>query len=257
MLSKKIISLIRSLQQKKFREEERLFIVEGRKVVDELLSSGFDVKMIVATEDHLSSLPEKSLSKAAEVHTAKQQDLERMTALSTPQEVIAVAAIPDSVLDAGSLKSGWTFMLDDIRDPGNMGTILRIAHWFGVGQVVCSLNSVDVYNPKVVQASMGSLFHVPVHYAGLEGVLSQLQTDGCPDIIAAVLDGEDLYTSNTSDQGIILLGNESVGIRNSLLDFANRKITIPSFERQPGHKPDSLNVAVSAALLIAAFRSRN
>lgn len=257
MLSKNNISFIRSLQQKKFREEEGLFIVEGRKTVSELLASDFEVKMLVGTEESLLQFTSADIPDSCQQLQASFQEIVKISAMTTPQDVIAVACMPDRELDVSILNDGWTFLLDDIRDPGNMGTILRIAHWFGVGQVVSSLNSVDYFNPKVVQASMGSIFHVPAYSMGLEGLLSQLDRSACPEIIAAVLDGENLYSMSRLDKGIILLGNESTGLRSTLKDFATREATIPSFEMFQGNRPDSLNVAISAALLISAFKSKS
>ncbi|MFM8433100.1 MAG: TrmH family RNA methyltransferase [Bacteroidota bacterium] len=270
MLSKSIISLVRSLQQKKMREQEGLFIAEGRKVVGELLNSRsvasgdakarvselMELRMLIGTNDALNHFSSASLPQTCKVLEASHRDMERISALTTAQDILAVSVIPDPTFDVTALYNGWTFLLDDIRDPGNMGTILRIAHWFGVGQVVSSLNSVDYFNPKVVQAAMGSLFHVPVYSMGLEGLLSQLDTKKCPDIIAAVLDGEDLFHMEKISKGILLLGNESTGLRSALRGFSTRNVTIPSFETVPGNRPESLNVAVSAALLISSFRAK-
>lgn len=252
-ISQKQVSFVRSLQQKKFREEERLFVAEGVKVVKELLQSSFTVRSIIATSEFLSSSERWVANGRFEILEAKEKELERMSSLSTPQEVMAVAEIPNVPLDVQMLTGGMTVFLDDVRDPGNLGTILRIAHWFGVRQVVCSLNSVDAYNPKVVQASMGSLFHVPVHYIGLEGLLSQLKSETTLPVYAAVMDGEDIYNSKLSREGVIIFGNESTGIRSSLVGMSSKKISIPSFEQVTGNRPESLNVAVSAAVMLAEF----
>ena len=253
MLSKNTISFIRSLHQKKFREEEQLFIAEGHKLVDELLESGYAIQSVVATEKAMSDFEDRLSGRVGEVYTATEKDLERISALTTPQQVLAVAAIPRRSLKLSDLEAKLTLLLDDVRDPGNMGTILRIAHWFGVGQVICSLNSVDAHHPKVVQASMGSLFHMPVYEAGLEGLLSELKQVSKIPVYATVLGGEDMFQTKLSNEGVIIFGNESMGIRTSLQELATTCLSIPSFESTSGNRPESLNVAVSAAIVLAEF----
>ena len=256
MLSKSKITFIKSLHQKKFREEELLFIAEGSKVVDELLKSSFVVKTIVATSSYLSSIDHKLLTAVPEVIEVKSSDMERISALTTPQEVLAVVEIPKFILEIADLKGKLTLLLDDVRDPGNFGTIVRIAHWYGVGQIIASLNSVDPFNPKVVQAAMGSLFHVPVYSIGLEGLLSQVKAETDLPVYATVLGGANLFDAPISQEGLIILGNESMGIRTSLQELSSHKITIPSYELQPGNKPESLNVGVSAAIVLSEFRRK-
>jgi TrmH family RNA methyltransferase len=256
MLSKNKISFIKSLHQKKFRDEERLFIAEGKKVVEELLSSNFVIRTLVATADYLAAFHDTTLDEIPEILEAKPSDMERISALTTAPEVMAIAEIPATVLDVTMLKGKLSLLLDDVRDPGNFGTILRIAHWFGVDQVISSLNSVDAFNPKVVQAAMGSLFHVPVYSIGLEGLLSELKSDPELPVYATVLGGENLFTAPLSKSGLIIFGNESMGIRTSLQELSDRKLTIPSFEGSEGNRPESLNVGVSAAIVLAEFRRR-
>jgi TrmH family RNA methyltransferase len=256
MLSKSKITFIKSLHQKKFREEERLFIAEGNKVIEELLKSSFVVKTIVATSNYLSSIDQKVLSLVPEVIEVKASEMERISALTTPQEVLAVVEMPQRVLEVADLKGKLTLLLDDVRDPGNFGTIVRIAHWYGIGQIVASLNSVDSFNPKVVQAAMGSLFHVPVYNIGLEGLLSQVKAETELPVYATVLGGESLFEASLSQEGLLILGNESMGIRTSLQELSSQKLTIPSFELQQGNKPESLNVAVSAAIVLSEFRRK-
>lgn len=257
MLSKTKIGFIKSLHQKKFRDEERLFIAEGRKVVEELLASDFTVQTLVATTDYLSLLNPALLGRAGEVLEAKSSDMERISALTTPQDVMAVAEIPATELDIQTLKGKLTIVLDDVRDPGNFGTIVRIAHWFGVEQIICSLNSVDPFNPKVVQAAMGSLFRVRVHSIGLEGMLSQLKAEMELPVYATLMEGENILEAPLTQEGLIIFGNESMGIRTSLQALSTRKITIPSFEAMRGNRPESLNVGVSAAIVMNEFRRRN
>ncbi|MFM2208136.1 MAG: hypothetical protein RL213_2111 [Bacteroidota bacterium] len=255
-LSRNRIAQIRSLHQKKFREEHRLFIAEGRKVVDELLASEFEIPSLVVTEDYLASAPAGLTDRVGEVLVAKSVDLEKASALTTPQDVLAVTVIPRNEISAGDLPGKLTVLLDDVRDPGNLGTILRVSHWFGVAQVITSLNSVDPYNPKVVQASMGSLFHIPVHSIGLEGFLSQVKAETNLPVYCTLLGGDDLYSTGLSKEGLVIFGNESMGIRTSLQELSDRKLTIPSFETEKGNRPESLNVGISVALVLAEFRRR-
>jgi TrmH family RNA methyltransferase len=191
-----------------------------------------------------------------EVLVAKEDELAKVSALSTPQEVLAVASIPVDEISLNDFSGKLTVLLDDVRDPGNLGTILRIAHWFGAAQVITSLNSVDAYHPKVVQASMGSLFHVPVHAVGLEGLLTQVRSETKLPIYATLLGGVDLYSAPLTKEGLVIFGNESMGIRTSLQELSDVKLTIPSHELFAGSKPESLNVGISVALVLAEFRRR-
>lgn len=256
MLSKNKISFIKSLHHKKFREEEQLFLAEGRKVVDELLSSVFRVASLIATRDYLDSLSSSVLNSISEVIEVKPSDLERITALTTPQDVLAVVHTPDRDIATVNMDKGITLVLDDVRDPGNMGTLIRLAHWFGVSQVVCSLNSVDAFHPKVVQSSMGAVFHVPVFEVGLEGWITDVKAQSNIPIYAMVMDGQNIYRELLSENALLILGNESQGIRTSLVDLSTRRVTIPSYEQVSGQRPESLNVAVSAAVALAELRRK-
>ena len=249
MLSKNKQSFIRSLHQKKFRDTEGCFIAEGMKVVSELLHAAYRIRLIAGTEEALNTFSSEDLDRVEEVIVVSVKDLEKITALTTPQEILAVAVIPEHEFNAEQLKEGISIMLDDVRDPGNMGTIIRIAHWFGAQQVICSTSSVDAYNPKVVQSSMGSLFHIPVHYCDLESVLDEIKPMKVP-VCSAVMNGQNLFEAELPQNGVYVFGNESIGIRSSITAMTTLGVTIPSFELQSGNRPESLNVAVSAAIMI-------
>jgi len=255
MLSKNQISQLKSLHQKKFRNEENSFIAEGIKVVNELLNSDFKVKQVYGTEEYFEKLPAILKNKIrAEFQLITEMELERISAMTSPNEVLAVAEIKTSETLPDALDKQLSFYLDGMRDPGNLGTILRIADWFGIQNVICSDDSVDCYNPKVVQASMGSLFRVNVTYTAPENFLSHIHSFSDLPVYGTLMEGENLFEKQLSGNGIIILGNESMGIRPGLLSVINRRITIPRFSTADRVQPDSLNVSVAAAIVAAEFR---
>jgi len=174
------------------------------------------------------------------------KDIEKISTLKTPQEVIGLVKIPIwATLNYNSLKQKFSLVLDNIQDPGNMGTIIRTADWFGITDIVCSEDTVDVYNPKVVQATMGSLARVNVHYVSLEQVLPQI---GLP-VFGAMLDGENIYNSNFDTEGLLVMGNEGNGISPAIERLITTKITIPR-----AGKAESLNVAIATAILCSEIK---
>lgn len=189
----------------------------------------------------------------AEIISAK--DLEKISALTTPQEIIAVAEIPSHDFKIELLKNSLTLVLDEIKDPGNLGTIVRIADWFGIPAIICSESCADIFNPKAVQATMGSLFRTRVFYKPLEEVLKKSASLNVP-VFGTVLDGENIYNAHLSSQGVIIIGSESHGISSALLPFITAKISIPSFSDSATKKADSLNAAMAAAIVCSEFRRR-
>ncbi|MEX8548630.1 MAG: TrmH family RNA methyltransferase [Mucilaginibacter sp.] len=233
------ISFLKSLQQKKHRKAHGLFLVEGLKSVSDFLHSDFyTVKTVFHTPHSASKMLKVSGKiKLEEVSSA---ELEKISSLTTPQEVIALVAIPETnQIEPQQLADKFTLVLDGIQDPGNLGTIIRTADWFGISQIICSEDTVDVYNPKVVQATMGSLSRIKVHYANLLLLLPQIKQP----VFGAMLHGENIYQTNFGSEGLILMGNEGNGIRPEIQDLINRQITIP----QTG-KAESLNVAIATAI---------
>ncbi len=229
-ISKAQVKLVRSLQQKKFRDELGLFVAEGDKCVEELCKR-FELV-------HLYR----------EGENASRTEIEQMSGLRTPQGVIGVfrkRPIGDWRLEIGDL----TLALDGIQDPGNLGTIIRTADWFGVRDIVCSLDTADCYNPKVVQATMGALARVRVHYVDLPKWLSEQQ---CA-IFGTLLDGKDMYETELAKEGIIVMGNEGNGISSAVRSIITHPIRIPSYPKN-AETSESLNVAIATAVVLADFR---
>ncbi|WP_299288151.1 RNA methyltransferase [uncultured Mucilaginibacter sp.] len=233
------ISFLKSLQQKKHRKAHGLFLVEGLKSVTDFLHSDFyTVKTVFHTSHSASKMLKVSGNiKLEEVSSA---ELEKISSLTTPQEVIALTEIPENnEIKPKQLAGKFTLVLDGIQDPGNLGTIIRTADWFGISQIICSEDTVDIYNPKVVQATMGSLSRIEVHYANLLLLLPQIKQP----VFGAMLHGENIYQTNFGNEGLILMGNEGNGIRPEIQALISRQITIPQFG-----KAESLNVAIAAAI---------
>lgn len=241
MLSKPQIRVITSLQQKKFRREHGLFIVEGVKSVTEFLHSDYSVQRIYHTAQAAAKLPKIPQNiKSVEID---EPTLKRISALKTPQGVLALVDVPAyAPLTVDILRQGFHLVLDEIQDPGNLGTIIRTADWFGLKRVICSMDSVDAYNPKTVQASMGSLARIQIHYADVANLVAHSPVP----VFGAVLDGSPIYDMDFGQQGLVVLGNEGNGIGPDVLPHITRHVTIP----RVGHA-ESLNVAVSAALFCA------
>jgi len=253
MLTKNRIKQLASLRDSKSRHEQGLFLVEGVKWVSEMLHSDFFLEEVIATTDwareHLPLLHAKEIP----LQVVSEAELKKVSSLVTPNAVIAVVRIPKVTFNQADIQSGLSLMLDGIRDPGNLGTIIRIADWFGIRHILCSHECVDLYNPKVIQASMGSLMRVRVTYHDLPGFLESLPP-GIP-VYGAVLDGENIMNEKLQSPGILVIGNESRGISPQLLSFVSRRIKIPAFgEAEAGGKAESLNASVAAALICYEFR---
>jgi TrmH family RNA methyltransferase len=253
MLSKNTIKTITSLHHKKFRKKEGLFIAEGEKVCRELIHAGWNIAAVYVTEAFRNEKYIRWVKKVnAEIISEK--DFEKISALSTSPEILVVAKIPDQKFDFELLDHKLTLALDQVKDPGNLGTIIRIADWFGIENILCSENCADAFNPKTVQASMGSLFRVKVFYDELVYVLMTSREKNI-DVYGTMLDGENIYSAALNQEGIIVIGNESNGISNALLPYINRRISIPSFSPTE-YKAESLNAAMAAAIVCSEFRRR-
>jgi RNA methyltransferase, TrmH family len=255
MLSKNQIKFVNSLKQKKYREEHNLFIAEGAKIVPELLASRIKVKQIFATSDFLRK---NKIDNETERFEIKETELERISTLMTPNEALALCEIPTFELDLETFKDKLTLVLDDIKDPGNLGTIIRIADWFGIENVVCSNETVDTYNPKVVQATMGSIARINVYYVNLTEFFQQQTTNNKQPVLGALLDGENIYSKQLPSSGFIVIGNESRGISEEIQQLITDKISIPSFSnyKQNSGEAESLNAAIAAAIICSEFRRR-
>ncbi len=254
MISKAQISFIKSLQQKKHRQESKKFIAEGIKLIEELIQSNFEIEHIYTVEEKYDSLfiSLSKVSKNIEISIVSHSELERITALQSTPDILAIVNItePDPLLlnDKNWFKNNLALVLDEVKDPGNMGTIIRIADWFNIKRIICSEQSVDIYNSKVVQSSMGSIFRVEVFYKPLDEFVSRF-TD--LPIYGAVLNGNSIYQEELLQYGLIVLGSESHGISEPILKLINREITIPSTGAA-----ESLNVAVATAIICSEFRRK-
>lgn len=259
MLSKSQISFVASLQQKKIRKQEGLFIAEGEKVVEELLASSWPVRKIYATEAFFDKYRHnKEKETVTEWMEVSETELKKISLLTTPNKALALAVIPDYHLEKEDFSKSLSLVLDDISDPGNLGTIIRIADWFGIENIVCSNETADCYNSKVVQASMGSLFRVKVHYTELKNFLEQNSKTTKSDVFGMVMDGESIYSASLSTHGFIVIGNESMGISDELKKYFSKTLCVPPFMNEPRNKiPDSLNAAVATAIACSEFRRRS
>jgi RNA methyltransferase, TrmH family len=256
MLSRNQIKYIHSLKVKKQRELHRQFIAEGSKLVTELLGSDHQVLEIFATGEWIDQYAPIFQSKKIHPTAVTENELSRITSLKTPSPVLAIVSVPEMVIEKGTFLGKLILALDRISDPGNLGTMIRIADWFGIHAVICSETTVDLYNPKVVQATMGSIARVPVHYTDLESFLSGMPAT--VNIYGSFLEGENIYTMDLADEGIIIIGNESTGISDSVAKYVTHKIHIPSFStgKEPGSRAESLNASVAAAVICSEFKRR-
>jgi TrmH family RNA methyltransferase len=258
MLTKSRLSLLRALRQKKYRNDHGLFVAEGDKLVPEILRSDFSVETIYATDDWLKE-NSKIAKKARETVTVSKDDLSRISSLVTPQRVLAVVVIPQYTLDETELLDTYSLLLDGIRDPGNLGTIIRIADWFGIKNIICSPDSAEAWNPKVVQASMGSLLRVRIHEMEPVKFLEDLKaaSDGkMPVVYGTFMEGENIYKTTFASAGVIVIGNEANGISAETEKLVGKKITIPLVPLYNDEKgrPESLNAAVAAAIVCSELR---
>jgi len=258
MISKNQQKLIRALGQKKQREKHGMFVIEGNTIIADLLGrkelNKNNTVLITATEAWIDKCS-PSLSELTGVVTpATPSALKQITSLMTPPDVIALARIPAVTFNGPERESGITLVFDAIRDPGNLGTIIRTADWFGYRNIVCSTDSVDAFNSKVVQSSMGAIIRLQPAYRELAGLLEDAGRKKIP-VFGTTMDGADLFDTPVKNDGLILFGNESAGIRQELMPFLKEKIRIPDFPAG-GSGTESLNVASSVAVVCAELRRR-
>ena len=240
MISKNQIKFIKSLSLKKNRVKAQLFVAEGEKIVNELLNSKFEIEHIYATKQ-FSGI--NSSDKSA-VTVVSSEELSRISNLTSPNNVLAIVRVGQKELENNT---GITLVLDDVNDPGNLGTIIRICDWFGVTQLICSANTVDCYNPKVVQSAMGSLFRVNITYLDLSTYLDDIDTP----IYGAYMNGVDVKGQEFPKQTHLIMGNEANGITESVSKYVSNKVSIKNI----GKNAESLNVAVATSILLHEFSS--
>ena len=236
-LSKNHLKLITSLSQKKYRHKYKLFVVEGVKVVQEFLNSSYELEILFSTESSFSYLD--SFIEVSE------QELKKISSLKTPNKVIALVKRP---VQKNSSSSGLIVALDAINDPGNLGTIIRLCDWFGIDQLLCSKETVDCYDTKVVQSSMGSLTRVAISYIDLKEYLTSVSIP----VFIADMDGDNIYEMKPPTSAVLVMGNEANGISNSIKQIVSTKITIPRYGNS--QLTESLNVATATAILLSEFR---
>ena len=249
MITKARIKIIKSLEQRKQRNLHHLFVAEGPKLVGELLAT--------MQPSYIAALPEwwkenkNIIGHNCEADIINPEELQKASLLRTPQQVIALFPIPQHQFNPQIAQSELCLALDGVQDPGNMGTILRIADWFGIHHVVCSEDTVDVYNPKAVQATMGALARVKVHYTNLSEMLSQCKTP----IYGTLLDGQNIYEQELGKQGFIVMGNEGKGLSQAIRDLVTQKLYIPNYPIGT-QTTESLNVAIATSIVCSEFRRR-
>lgn len=246
-LSKNRIKYIHSLELKKNRDAAGVFLAEGPKVVSELLGH-FPCQLLAATSGWQPPCTGMQAEESVEVTT---EELTRASLLRTPQQVLAIFRKRKDIDNKTEIFRSLCLALDGVQDPGNLGTIIRLADWFGIRHIFCSPDTADVYSPKAVQATMGSLARVHVHVADLPSLIRDLP-EGTP-VYGTFLDGENMYEKTLSNNGLLIMGNEGRGIRNEVRELVNQRLFIPSYPEERGAS-ESLNVGVATAIVCAEFR---
>jgi len=249
MISKSKIKFIHSLEYKKHRKAEGLFVAEGPKVVGDLLDTGFKARILVCKKEYLATINHT----AGEIIEVTDEELRKVSFLQHPQDVLGVfetavnrqTSIPDS--------KALCIALDGVQDPGNLGTIIRIADWFGIRRIYCSMDTADAFSPKTVQATMGSIARVGITYTDLEQLIDSLPED--TPIYGTLLDGNNIYKEELTEGGIIVMGNEGNGISGRIRQRINRRLLIPNYPKGQA-TADSLNVAIATAITCSEFRRR-
>ena len=236
-LSKNHLKLITGLHRKKYRQSHKLFVVEGVKVVKEFLASSFELFQLFSTEENFEGIQEAIL--------IKDHELKKISSLVSPNKVVAVFKIPEENLLPSQ---GLILALDSINDPGNLGTIIRLCDWFGVRHIVCSQDTVDCFNPKVVQASMGSLTRVSLHYTEVHSFLKDISLP----VFTADMGGANVYHTNLPEEAVLVMGNEANGISETTKKLSDHIVSIPGYGNL--QQTESLNVATATAILLSEFR---
>lgn len=243
MVTKNQKKLIRSLKQKKNRLRHGLFVAEGVKVINEFLDASIPLEQLFVIEEHHDLFLKTS---ASYISFINHNELSQLSFLATPQKAIAIFKIPAPINNPSN--KGIHLILDGINDPGNLGTIIRLCDWFGIENLVCSENTVDCYNPKVVQSTMGSLTRVSISYTNIK---NYIQTTDLP-VVGTFMEGENIYKTKLPEQGIIVMGNEANGISEEIKTLITQKITIPRFGEL--QQTESLNVATATAIILSEFK---
>ena len=256
MLSKNKIKFINSIKKKKYREIHQCFFVEGEKLVDELLKSNNQSFEILATNEWVQDYQQNNdLKQNIEITEVTPEELKKISSLSTPNKVLAIVKQPNYSFDYSKILTELSIFLDDINDPGNLGTIIRIADWFGIKNIFCSQESVDVFNPKVVQSTMGAIYRVKVHYVDSKEFLTEISKKEDFKIYGTFLEGNNIYEEKLTTSGLIIMGSESHGISENVKPFVNTKLFIPNYPKDL-KTSESLNISVATAIVCSEFRRR-
>lgn len=253
MLSKHVTKIVQNLEKKKFREKYNLFKIEGEKLVRELLLSDFKIRSVLAYKNWAEG--NRPLLGRCEVTEVDEKEMGGISNFQSPPEVIALAEIPWHVPNPDEIRNSLSLLLNGIQDPGNLGTILRVADWFGIGHVFCDEDCASFHNPKCVQASMGAIFRVQVHDADLPALLREYRSEGFRSY-GTFLHGENIYRTPLPSKGFIIMGNEGNGIRPEIEALVDQKLTIPSFARG-SYSTESLNVGVATGIILSEFKRNN
>ena len=252
MLQKSEILKVKSLHDRESRATLGLFIAEGMKIVEEIMLSDFEVECVYITEKGFQNLD--SRLKFSSLVQVTQKEMERISTLKSPTQILATVKIPKHN-NLNTLNGELSIALDTIQDPGNLGTIIRLADWFGIGQVVCSIDCVDCFSPKVIQATMGAILRVRVYYTDLVKYLSKAKSEQV-EIYGTFLEGDNIYNKNLPKGGIIVMGNEGRGISKEVASIIDNKLYIPPYPSNKSSNSESLNVAVATAVICSEFRRR-
>jgi RNA methyltransferase, TrmH family len=260
MPGKKTLKFINSLKLKKYRKLHGLFLVEGEKMVGELIKSDFSIHSVYGTSQWIREYGTSASHQGGQqpvnfsVYEVTEGELHGMSNLTTPNKVLAVAGIPSYTPTFPSLKNSLSLVLDNVQDPGNAGTLIRSAEWFGIDTVILSENSAEITSPKVVQSTMGSVFRVKFYYLDLPSFLQSPELKGVP-IIGTFVEGPDIYKTDLPGEGLIVLGNESRGISTAVERLVTRRISIPALY-QGNTQIESLNIGVAGSIIMSEFRRR-
>ena len=250
MVSKNKIKYIRSLELKKNRISERIFVAEGNKLVADMLPF-YTCKLLLAKPNWMATQGDIP---AEELLVAEEDDIRKASFLKNPQDVLALFHYPEWNLEEADPRKDLVLLLDGIQDPGNLGTIIRLADWFGIEHIVCSTDTADVFNPKTVKTTMGALAHVKVHYTELAGYIRHWKGNSVP-VYGTFLDGDNLYGRSLTKNGLLIMGNEGNGVRPEIASLADERLYIPNYP-QGRETAESLNVAIATAILCSEFRRR-
>lgn len=251
MLSKARKKLISAMVQKKMRDQHHLFLAEGPKMIADLIEFGLIPRFLVGTDQWQP--PVKVKQSEIETIILPEDEFKKLSLLKTPQHVLGLFTKPEYYLNNNAIFDSLALALDGIQDPGNMGTIVRLADWFGIAHIICSKDTVDIFNPKVVQASMGAVAKVQVHYTDLPSFCEEYTSRTGNPVYGAFMNGKNLFNHPLKPKGLIVMGNEGNGIRPDTEKQITEKITIPDFS-QSGKVSESLNVGVATAIICAEFR---